>query len=96
MERTTEPQAPPAEPQGPVQWDRYHDLIMLSDLPPIIRTALPTIYRQLAQGKFPIAPLEHCKPYRFPKSRVRAWVEQGTVTNPAMKRTRAVKRGRRK
>jgi hypothetical protein len=71
---------------GPTQWDELPDLLLLSEVVQITRHSIKGAYNQLAAARFPIAPIAHAKPYRFPKSRVRAWVEHGTITNEDMKR----------
>jgi hypothetical protein len=73
-------------PNGPTQWDDLPDLLLLSEVVQITRHSIKGAYNQLAAARFPIAPIAHAKPYRFPKARVRDWVENGTITNEDMKR----------
>jgi hypothetical protein len=72
---------------GPTQWDELPDLLLLSEVVQITRHSLKGAYNQLAASRFPIAPIAHAKPYRFPKARVRAWVENGDISNESMKRS---------
>jgi hypothetical protein len=75
-------------PPAPANWDELPDLLLLSETVAITRHALGSAYNLLARGRFPIAHLPGLRGYRFPKARVRAWVEDGVVSNPALARSR--------
>jgi predicted DNA-binding transcriptional regulator AlpA len=68
----------------PVDWDTLPDLLFLDEVVAITRHSIKTAYNLLATQRFPIAPLPNAKPFRFPKARVRAWVEHGTVSNKSL------------
>jgi predicted DNA-binding transcriptional regulator AlpA len=63
------------------QWDQLPDLLLLPEVIAITRHSLKGAYNKLAAAEFPIAHVPHAKPYRFHKSRVRAWVEEGVISN---------------
>ena len=73
--------------QGPINWDELPDLLKLSEVARIVRQTVPGAYYQLQRATFPIA--HHPGPghYRFSKAKVRAWVDDGTITNEALKRS---------
>jgi hypothetical protein len=72
---------------GPTQWDELPDLLKLSEVARITRQTMAGAYYQLQRAIFPIA--HHPGPghYRFHKAKVRAWVEEGEISNEALKRS---------
>jgi hypothetical protein len=81
---------------GPTNWDELPDLLKLSEVVLITRQTMSGARYQLQKAVFPIS--HHPGPghYRFHKAKVRAWVEDGTITNEALKRSMRGRGTRRK
>jgi predicted DNA-binding transcriptional regulator AlpA len=72
---------------GPTPWDELPDLLKLSEVVQITRQTMPGAYYQLQRAIFPIAYHPGPGHYRFPKAKVRAWVEDGVISNESLKRS---------
>lgn len=83
----------PSQPEGPTMGR----LMTLKEVAPLARITITSAYGALAQGKFPIRHVAK-HPYRFAAADVRKYVEDGEVTNEALRvmqrRPRALRRRR--
>ena len=67
-----------------MEWETQPALFTLAEVAGLIRKAPGTCRKLLSRDKFPIAHVPGARPYLFPVAHVRAYVELGRATNPAL------------